>query len=332
MKLDLQHNELQNVPHCVFELPSLSELNLSHNKLTAILDVPEWSSCLTVLNLSHNQLTTIARNTVAPAIRNLDLSHNAFRTVPLCICSFTTLHVLDLSFNPDILTLPAEMGRLTNLIRLNLRGLKDLHDPPRRVQRDVRDCIRYLNSKLRCAKGFYCMKLMLLGHANRGKTTLIARLQGRDCGDDSTVGVDVSEWTHKPGLGKKPFFFSIWDFSGQEEYYATHQCFLSQRSLYLLLFNLKHGTKGILELKLWLNNISLRAPRSMVIIVGTHLDEVADDEREEVDILIQKVGVLAESYKNLQVVEVIPVGLQNRIENIGLLKEAIYNRAANYKN
>ena len=223
------------------------------------------------------------------------------------------------------------MGRLTNLFGLHLRGLKDLHDPPRNVQRDARDCIRYLNSKLRSTKDFYRMKLMLLGLANRGKTTLVARLQGRDCGDESTVAVDVSEWTHKPGLGRKAFNFSIWDFGGQE-CYAISQCFLTQRSLYLLLFNLKHGTEGIQELKAWLNIISLRAPRSMVIIVGTHLDEVEDDERKETDILLQRVGDLAESYKNLQVVEAIPVGLKNRIENIGLLKEAIYNRAANYMN
>ena len=285
-----------------------------------------------MLDLSHNQLTSMPLNAVATAIRNLNLSYNMFRTIPLCICSFTTLHALDLSFNPDILTLPAEMGRLTNLSRLTLKGLKDLNDPPRNVQRDTRDCIRYLNSKLRCAKGFYRMKLMLVGLANRGKTTLVARLQGRDCGDESTVGVDVSEWTYKPSLGKKPFFFSIWDFGGQEEYYATHQCFLSQRSLYLLLFNLKDGMEGVQELKPWLNNISLRAPRSMVIIIGTHLDQVADDERDEVTHLLQEVGKLAGSYKNLQVVEVIPVGLKNHIENIGLLKEAIYNHASTYKN
>ena len=332
MKLDLQHNELQTIPRCILELPSLCELNLSNNKLTDIPDVPEWSSCLTVLDLSHNQLNSMPLNAVATAIRNLNLSYNMFRTIPLCICSFTTLHALDLSFNPDILTLPAEMGRLTNLTRLTLKGLKDLNDPPRNVQRDTRDCIRYLNSKLRCAKGFYRMKLMLVGLANRGKTTLVARLQGRDCGDESTVGVDVSEWTYKPSLGKKPFFFSIWDFGGQEEYYATHQCFLSQRSLYLLLFNLKDGMEGVQELKPWLNNISLRAPRSMVIIIGTHLDQVADEERDEVTHLLQEVGKLASSYKNLQVVEVIPVGLKNHIENIGLLKEAIYNHASTYKN
>ena len=58
----------------------------------------------------------------------------------------------------------------------------------------------------------------------------------------------------------------------------------------------------------------------------------SEEEREEVDVLLHKVGILAESYNNkLQIVEVMPVGLKNRIENIGLLKEAIYNHAANYK-
>ena len=332
MKIDLQHNELSAIPRCLLELPSLGELNLSHNKLAEVPDVPEWSACLTVLDLSHNQLSSLPINVVAPTIRSLNLSYNHFRTVPLCICSFVTLHSLNLSDNPDILTLPAEMGRLNMLARLYLNNLKDLNDPPRNLQKDPRDCIRYLNSKLRCAKGFFRMKLMLVGLANRGKTTLVKRLQGKDCGNESTVGVEVSEWWFKPSLGKKPFHFSIWDFGGQEEYYATHQCFLSQRSLYLLLFNLTDGEAGVQELKPWLNNIALRAPRSCVIIVGTHLDEVPEDKREEIDSLLHKVGVLAESYNNkLQIVEVMPVGLKNRIENIGLLKEAIYNHAASYK-
>lgn len=332
VKIDLQHNELTMIPRCLLELPSLGELNLSHNRLTEIPDVPEWSACLTVLDLSFNQLSSLPITVVAPIIRSLNLSHNNFRTVPLCICSFVTLHSLNLSDNPDILTLPAEMGRLNMLARLYLNNLKDLNDPPRNLQKDPRDCIRYLNSKLRCAKGFFRMKLMLVGLANRGKTTLVKRLQGKECGNESTVGVDVSEWWFKPSLGKKPYHFSIWDFGGQQEYYATHQCFLSQRSLYLLLFNLNDGDEGVQELKPWLNNIALRAPRSCVIIIGTHLDEVPEEKREEIDLLLHRVGNLAESYHNkLQIVEVMPVGLKNRIENIGLLKEAIYNHAANYK-
>ena len=332
MKLDLQYNELKQIPRCLPELPSLAELNLSNNHLTDIPDVPEWSSVLSVLDLSNNKLTTLPLNVVASSLRNLNLARNNLRNVPLCVCGFTTLHTLDLSDNPDILTLPSEMGRLSNLNRLNLKGLKDLNDPPRNVQRDTRDCIRYLNSKLRCAKGFFRMKLMLVGCANRGKTTLVARLQGRDCGDESTVGVDVSEWQFRPNLSKKAFNFSIWDFGGQEEYYSTHQCFLSSRSLYLLLFNLKDGEKGVQELRPWLNNIALRAPKSCIIIVGTHLDEVKDEDRDDVYKLLQTVGELAHEYNNhLNIVEIMPVGLKNRLEHIGILKDAIYNHAANYK-
>ena len=177
------------------------------------------------------------------------------------------------------------------------------------------------------------MKVMVVGYTNRGKTTLVARLHGKDYSDELTVGVDISEWWYRPSIGRKVFHFSIWDFGGQEEYYATYQCFLSQRSMYLLLFNLKHGNKGVEELRPWLNNIALRAPRSCVIIIGTHLDEVPDEEREKIDALLHRVGELAATYNNkLQIVEVLPVGLKNHIENIGLLKEAIYNHASNYKN
>ena len=333
VKIDLQHNKLITIPKCLLDLPNLEELNLSNNKLKKIPDVAEWSPRLTVLDLSSNQLNNLPLNVVAPAILSLNLAKNLFRKVPLCICSFTTLHSLTLSDNPDILTLPAEMGRLSYLSHLNLSGLKNLNDPPKYLHKDCRDCIRYLNSKLRSARGFYRMKLMLVGCANRGKTTLVARLQGKEYRDESMVGVDVSEWWYRPSVGRRAFHFSIWDFGGQEEYYATYQCFLSQRSLYLLLFNLQHGDKGVEELRPWLNSIALRAPRSCVIIIGTHLDEVPDEERGEIDALLHRVGTLAASYNNkLQIVEVLPVGLKNRIENIGLLKEAIYNHAANYKN
>ena len=152
VKLDLQHNELQTVPSCLLELPSLSELNLNHNKLVEIPNIPEWSPSLTVLELSHNQLTTMPPNTIATAIRSLNLSYNMLCMIPLCICSFTTLHALDLSHNPDIRALPAEMGRLTNLTSLQLEGLKDLSDPPRNMQKDAQECVRYFNSKLRGTK------------------------------------------------------------------------------------------------------------------------------------------------------------------------------------
>ena len=44
--------------------------------------------------------------------------------------------------------LPLEMGQLSYLVHLNLKGLNDLSDPPHYVQRDCHECIRYLKGKL----------------------------------------------------------------------------------------------------------------------------------------------------------------------------------------
>ncbi len=51
--------------------------------------------------------------------------------------------------------------------------------------------------------------------------------------------------------------FSIWDMAGQEVYYATHQCFLSRNTLYLVVWNMEEGEKGIDYLRPWLLNIQV---------------------------------------------------------------------------
>ena len=177
------------------------------------------------------------------------------------------------------------------------------------------------------------MKLMLVGCAERGKTTLVATLQREKYQDmERTVGVDVSEWKYQPRYGKPTFQFSIWDFGGQKEYYSTHQCFLSKRSMYLLVFNLTHSDRGVQEMKPWLNNIALRAPWSLVIIVGTHLDCIPEDQRAQfVTGVLHKVKRLAQGYSKLIIPEVVPVSLRPPIENINLLKDTIYKNAAEYK-
>ena len=230
IKLDLRYNDLTTLPPCLLELPSLQQLNLSHNKVTEIPDIPEWSSAITDLDLSNNQLQSLPMTTVA-SLRALNLSHNQFCQVPTCICSFTALHSLDLSDNPGIHALPAEMGKLTSLTPLNLRNLRDLKEPPRNVQRNARDTTHYLISKLCCPKELYRMKVMVLGMANRGKSTLVARLLDNEYVTDSTIGLDIFEWQYQPGFGKRPFHFSIWDFGGQDEYYIPHTSVSSPRTL-----------------------------------------------------------------------------------------------------
>ena len=147
-KLDLQWNRIREIPRCLLELPSINELNLSHNDLVDISDVPEWSASLSVLDLSYNRLSNLPNSAVAPTLKNLNISNNQFRTVPHCVCSFVGLTTLDIANNSEIVSLPSELGRLKNILNLNLDGLNDLNDPPESVRVTTADCIRYLNSRL----------------------------------------------------------------------------------------------------------------------------------------------------------------------------------------
>ena len=59
--------------------------------------------------------------------------------------------------------------------------------------------------------------------------------------------------------------FSVWDMAGQEVYYATHQCFLSRNTLYLVVWNMEEKEKGIDNLRPWLLNIQVRRLRSVLL-------------------------------------------------------------------
>jgi internalin A len=53
--------------------------------------------------------------------------------------------------------------------------------------------------------------------------------------ESQTDGLTVREWgVH---VNAKDVRLNVWDFGGQEIYHATHQFFLTKRSLYLLVAN-----------------------------------------------------------------------------------------------
>lgn len=268
-------------------------------------------------------------NISAPVLNSLALSKNQFSQVPLCVCSFTTLTVLDLSENPNIKALPFELGMLSGLVELNLSGLKRLKEPPKNIQSYPHQCIHFLQDKLGdYADGSYCMQLMILGSVGKGKKIFASKLQSRETVGEHPSRVCISEWKYRPNLMKRLFQFRMWVFNSLEDYCSTHQCFLSQRSLYLLLFNLKHGSEGVHELKDLLDSIVRRAPYSAMMIIGIHQEEMP---HQTVDHLLQQAEKLSTSYGNkLEMVGMLPVDVTKYPGNIPYLQDAIYTYAINY--
>jgi len=127
--------------------------------------------------------------------------------------------------------------------------------------------------------------------------------------------------------------FSTWDFAGQNDYYNTHHYFLSNRSIFLVLYRMDKGIKGLESLDFWLKSISSHLnqnycdekgkPFYSIIIVGTFLDSIDDQSSDE---NLRKTKVM-EIYNNN--------GLKSppfyfevsclTLENIEELREVIFN-------
>ena len=272
-------------------------------------------------------------NVTASALSSLNLSSNQFNSVPLCICTFTTLTSLDLSDNPNIRNLPCELSLLTKLKRLNLNGLKRLKEPPKVFTSSPQKCISYLHSKLSdYDNGSHCIQLMIIGDPGSGKHTLVSRLLNRELSShECNSRIFVSEWECRPNITKRVVQFRIWIFNSLEEYTSTHTCFFPQYSLYLLLFNLKHKIKGLNELKSWLESISNQAPYSAIMICGTHMDEKSHQDHHNRDLLLQQAKMIAAVYeKKLEMAGFFCIGLNHHPESVSLLLNNIHSYAVSY--
>ncbi|XP_035667179.1 leucine-rich repeat serine/threonine-protein kinase 1-like, partial [Branchiostoma floridae] len=238
-----------------------------------------------------------------PRLQTLLMNDNNLQSVPNSICKLARLELLDLSNNPDLHELPLALGNLRQCWQLGIDGLS-LHHIPNHVKPvgnsksspKVRDLLAFLRAQLRMSEPCNKVKLMLVGKEGTGKTTLLDMLMGNPARQNMpTNGVWVSQWCCNPPrrrssglfnslprdakLQAPDIMFNTWDMGGQEVYYPTHQCFLSQNTLYLVTYNLTLREKGISNLKPWLLNIQARAPNSCVIIVGTFLDFLPKHER-----------------------------------------------------
>ena len=102
-----------------------------------------------------------------------------------------------------------------------------------------------------------------------------------------TIGVDVFEAAidlENDGPIGRDLQMTIWDFSGHSAYQYPSYYFLHQPSLVLLVFNLSTYTpENFYEtIGYWLDWVTVKTNRLVILPVGTHLDKVSTARAEEI--------------------------------------------------
>lgn len=181
---------------------------------------------------------------------------------------------LDLSDN-QLSSLPPEFSQLSNLTELFLYNNPLTSPPPEIVEQGTQAILTYLRERLEGSQQQWVSKLLVVGEGGVGKTSLLRALRGEqfDTRESTTHGIEIKslELTH-PTKADTSMQLNTWDFGGQEIYHATHQFFLTNRSLFLLAWNTRHGFEQG-KLYYWLDTIKALAPESPILLVATNIDE-----------------------------------------------------------
>ncbi|WP_417909750.1 COR domain-containing protein [Candidatus Electronema sp. PJ] len=243
--LDLKGKQLNSLPSDIGQLTNLKSIDLSYNLLTSLPSEIGYLTNLVKIYLKGNQLSTLP-----PEICHLQklkivyLSGNPLTSPPYEIAIkgidaireyFAALHsTIQISGE---LSLP--------IFEVTGTGTVGIQDHP-------------LNE----------VKIILVGDGAAGKTSLVKRLRGEafDEHEDTTHGISIRGWEQE--VSGRKIRINIWDFGGQEVQHATHQFFLSQRSLYVLVLDSRKDDSA----EYWLRHVETFGGNSPVLIVLNKID------------------------------------------------------------
>ncbi|XP_074523030.1 malignant fibrous histiocytoma-amplified sequence 1 [Halichoeres trimaculatus] len=328
--LNLQRNKLKRV-NGISRFTFLTEINLSRNK---ILEFPQEMCNLKKLEglyLNQNNIRTIPEG-IFPHLKRLKflkLSANRLASLPSDINQCTGLVYLDLSKNclkniqnlvglPKLKELSVERNELSELPSQLFQNSacelsvckatgNPLRCPPEEVcaggVMDIQSYFQQMEENPNTHSAF-TVKTMFLGCSMAGKSTLCRSLKtGKPVAveaGDRTEGIEISQ------LYAQGIRFLFWDFAGQEEYYLTHHVFITPRALVILTvdlssYSIEDPQSFKNQLWFWINNIQLRVPDSVVLLVGTHCDQCKDQQEvmEKKEDITAKVKGMLENRKEV---------------------------------
>ncbi len=258
--LDLSENRVVDI-NSLEELTQICALSLYRNQIIDISVLKNLNQIKT-LDLSANQVIDISALENLKLLSQLDLAKNPIKNIPIWITAFS----MDIKW--------------TNTWASNIIAFFDnpIETPPIEILKQGKQAIRDWFSANK--KKLREIKILLVGEAKTGKTSLIQKLKFNkyNINQDKTDGIVIEPFK----FGELPTFANqkklngtaayFWDFGGQEIMSSTHQFFMTKRSVYLLVLEARKDAETDKQVRQWMERIQAFGGDSPVIIVGNKID------------------------------------------------------------
>ncbi|KAI1752290.1 ras-domain-containing protein [Xylaria castorea] len=127
------------------------------------------------------------------------------------------------------------------------------------------------------------VKLVLLGEAAVGKSSLVLRFVNNDFQENKEPTIGAAFLTQKCNLPSRTIKFEIWDTAGQERFASLAPMYYRNAQAALVVYDLTKPT-SLIKAKHWVAELQKQASPGIVIaLVGNKLDLTNDSESGQGD-------------------------------------------------
>eukprot|EP01104_Vermistella_antarctica_P020132 TRINITY_DN840_c0_g1_i1.p1 TRINITY_DN840_c0_g1~~TRINITY_DN840_c0_g1_i1.p1 ORF type:complete len:1486 (-),score=419.48 TRINITY_DN840_c0_g1_i1:95-4552(-) len=280
--LDVSHNTLMSLPTTLGHLSALEEFDLRSNQLAALPSDIGKLTRLTRLMLSRNALDFLPHQLSALSrLKTLDLAENPFNGIP----HQTLVHgTLDQNSLPKLFGFLREIGKggaeRYSRVRLMFVGEGAVG------KTSLIEVMRKRQMKEQKNEDKFTL-------TSSGGTGAGGKVKGGEAIRDgksktneppktvATDGIDITSLSLRvagSGLDKErqlddvaAITFDCWDYAGQDLYYVTHNFFMSDSGVYIVVFNLVEDDYSKVEY--WIKSVQTRVDEPHILVVGTHMDD-----------------------------------------------------------
>jgi len=325
--LDISGNQITELNGLEYQI-SLRYFNIKNNQISDLKGL-ENLTALKYFNISNNQISDLKGLENLSTLQYFNISNNQISDLK-GLENLTTLQYFNISNNQisDIRPLKTFMQRFDNPFQVKwhrsaskgeiaLENNPLLYPPVEIVKQRNSAILAWFNAN----KGYFKeVKVLLIGDAKTGKTSLLRRLKEDNYNPDEeqTDGIIIEPFSFKNlktfrkyrKLHEAKAYF--WDFGGQEVMSATHQFFMTKRSVYLVLLEARKDKKADEQLRELMEQVENFGGNSQVIVVVNKIDLNRGFSLDS--------QVLQKDYP--QIKAILYVSCQDN-ENINLVKQAL---------